>query len=430
MTTAAADPKVEINTDSTDGLAEMLVSGVKSLEEKQKGNNPPPAGPSATLRDREQPAATTDKDDVTAAYQEKFTPIQKEGNIEAINKLREEIQKDITDGKKVDDAFLRQLELSAETPDQKKIREVTAQRDAIQNDLKLSEVEKTEALKKMEGTKEKKYWEDPEFSGDPITGKEKNESVTAQVPAEIADKAKKYDEIVNDSFYKAYKSALESGKSVPEFLTEISNGNPATLTDAQVLEKSIARAGLSDEEAIEQRDHFNSMSPIAKKDLLKKEREILNKDYQKNFEKFSTNNAAEKEKLHKAAEQAIKDTKSYLTNLQGKEVWGIQYDSTQISKLEAFATNLMENGLFKEDGTWDVPKIMRIGMKELNSQHMLQKAYEKGAYEKEEEMYQTYQRPSKNSGIGRTPDASVVNKQKSENAAHDEQWKKDVGITA
>lgn len=366
-----------------------------------------------------------DESDLTESFKTKYAPLQKEGNVEEINKLRAEIQEQVKSGKKVSADFLKQLELDSETPEQKQIRELTAQKEAITNDLKLSEVEKTEALKKLDSIKEPNYWETPEFDKTNIPATVENTDKNKEEVLKIlSEKAKQYDAIYNDEFLKAYISAKESGKPVGEFLSELNKENPATLTDAQVLESSITRSGLTAEEAEEQREHFKSMSPIYKKEMIANERALLNKDYKKNFEKYSTSNVAEREKTISIAKQAIKETNDYLTNIQNKEVWGIQYDSTQTQKLEEWAKNVMENGLFKEDGSWDIPRIMRLGMKELNTQHMLQKAYEKGQYVTNEEWYKKYGRPSNNNGIAKIPEASIVNKTQEERKKQDEQWRK------
>ena len=393
---------------------------LKENFEATKGAQKPAAIPQA-------PAPIADTTDVTASFQEKFAPLQKDGKIEDINKLRADVDAAVKSGKKVSAEFLTQLELSAETPDQRQIRELTTQKETIQKDLKLSDIEKAEALKKLESVKEPNFWEKEDFGNTPTPEAKKDENVEKTKKEEadklIALKAKQFEDIEADPFVKAYLSAKQTGKPVDAFLTEISNGNPANLTDAQILENSIKRMGLNDEESEEQREHFKSMSPIQRKEAISKERTILTSDYKKNFEKYSTSNAAESERMLSVANKAIKESSDYLSGIQGKEVWGIHYDSTQTQKLEEWAKNIMENGLFKEDGSWDIPKIMRLGMKELNTQHMLQKAFEKGEFTSDEKWYAKYGRPSKNNGIARTPDASIVNKDKSDFERQQKEWR-------
>ncbi|MEK6809358.1 MAG: hypothetical protein AABY40_01665, partial [Nanoarchaeota archaeon] len=235
-------------------------------------------------------------------------------------------------------------------------------------------------------------------------------------------KAKQYDEITNDAFIKAYLSSKESGKTTGDFLSEIVKDNPAHLTDEQVWEQKIKKSGLTDEETEEERENFKEMKPMQKKSVIAKERSELEKEYQRNFEKYSTGNTQEKEKTIAIANQAIKETEDFLTKLQDKNVAGILYDSTQLQKLSEDARDLMENGLFKKDGTWDVPRVMRIGMMR-NSQHMLQKAYEKGKTEAQEEFFNRYGRPSKNNGIAAIPEAKILNKEKAKIELENQQWR-------
>ena len=412
------DPPAKQAQKSGDSTFELLKENMEAAKGAQKPAAQVPAGA---------PAAK-DENDLTASFQEKFTPLQKDGKIEDINKLRAEVDAAVKGGKKVSTEFLTQLELSAETPEQKQIREVTAQKEAIQADLKLSETEKAEALKKLEGVKEVNFWEKEDFGTTPVPEAQKDENKEKLKKAEadklVALKAKQFDEIEADPFVKAYLSSKQAGKGVDTFLAETTTNNPANLSDEQVLDKRIARFALSEDDAAEERESFKTMSPTGRKELIAKERGLLNADYKKNFEKYSTSNAAESERLLSVANKGIKEANDFLASVQGKEVWGITYDSTQIQKLEDFAQGIMQNGLFKEDGSWDVPKIMRLGMKELNTQHMLQKAYEKGQYAANEEWYKTHARPSANNGIAKVPDASIVNKDKAADEQQKAEWRK------
>lgn len=403
--------KKTIIPSSDDSVGENLIKNLMLHDEKNEAKKSPVT-----------PVTSGTIEDLTKSFQEKFFPLQKEGKIEDINKLRAEVETAVKEGKKVDASFLQQLELSAETPEKKQIRELTAQKESIANDLKMSESEKTEALKKLEGAKEKNYWEEETFDN-PNAVVEKDTKSKEYFSKLFESKAKQLDEIQADPFVTAYLSAKESGKNVDAFLSEIVKGNPADLTEAQLLEKRIIRAGLTLEEAEEERDAFKAMSPTGRKELIAKERALANQDYQKNFEKYSTDNAAEREKTLSVAKQAIKETTDYLSNIQGKEVWGITYDSTQTQKLAEWTKNVMENGLFREDGTWDVPKIMQLGMKALNTQHMLQKAFEKGQFTKDEEYFQKYGRPSKENGLAKAPEAKFVNKTKEEIEKQNADWR-------
>ena len=416
-----APAKEVVKPTSSDSNFNMLIENF----EKNKGET----------KNADSPIVDTpviDANDLTESFKEKFAPLQKEGNVEAINKLREEIQEAVKTGKKVSPELMAQLEVPVdmEAVNKQKIANLEVEKQKILTDAKLTKEQRDEAIAKLEVvTTKKKYWEEPDFVEAPITADqdaEKRKLEDLQKSYEV--KAKQYDAIESDSFIKAYLSAKESGKPVAEFLSELGKDNPAGLTAEQILEKRIAREGLTADEAEEERDSYKALSPIAKKEFIAKERALLNKDYQSNFEKYSSSTTAEREKTISVAKQSIKDRSDYLAKIENQEVWGIKYDSTQISKLNDYAANIMENGLFTKDGTWDVPRIMRLGMMELNMKHMLQKAHESGKTENAEEFFQKYGRPSINNGISGKPDASFLNKEKTDDQKSKEKFQENRGI--
>lgn len=412
--TAPVEKKEITSNDST---FKMLVENFEETKGAAKKDEPTKTIP------------VVEASDLTESFKEKFAPLQKEGNAEAISKLREEITQALKDGKTVSDELLKQMEIPVTAPDEK-IKALEVEKQRILGDLKLNKEQKEEAIAKLEtATKKKPFWEEEDFISAPIV---EDKDVEAKKHADLIksyeEKSKKYDAIESDSFIRAYLEAKESGKPVGDFLSDLQKDNPANLTNEQLLEKRIVREGLTTEEAEEEREKFNSLSPIEKKKVIAAERELANKDYQKNIEKYSTTNAAEKERTLSVAKQAIKDKNDYLQNLKDKEKWGITYDSTQISKLEEYANNVMQNGLFTKDGTWDVPRIMRLGMMENNMKHMLQKAHETGKTEGLEESFEKYGRPSKSNGIAGKPDVSIINKEKSEEDKQAAEFNKKRGI--
>lgn len=416
MVNASEAPVKNQNNTSSDSTFELL-------KENFEASNPKKDAAPAT-------SAPIPNEDLTANFKEKFTALQSSGKIEDFQKLHTEVQESIKSGKKISSEFLSQIEISTETTEQRQIRELTAQKEGIQKDLKLSEVEKIESLKKLESVKEPNFWEKEDFNntpgvdGDPAEkNKDKKENQT-DFKALYEKATKDLEQYTGDDFIKSYKSATDSGKDTASFISEIASNNPATLTDEQIVEKGFTRMGLTEDEVIEQREHFKS-SPLQRREFIAKEKNILKADYKKNFEKYSTNNAAETQRQIHIAEQGIKGVNDFVTNIQGKEVWGINYDSTQTQKLTDWANEIMAGGgLFKKDGTWDVPKIMRLGMKELNTQHMLQKAFEKGQFTSDEKKFQEYGRPSNNNGIAKVVDASIVNKDHSDLERQTAEWRK------
>lgn len=413
MPETVAPPIEKTKNTSSDSTFNMLIENFEETKGAAK---------------KEEPVKTTpvaDTNNLTESFKEKFAPLQKEGNVEAINKLREEITEAVKNGKTVDAELLKQMELLAVDPNDK-IKALEVEKQKILGDLKLTKEQKDEAIAKLDiATKKKPFYEEEDFLATPVA---EDKDVEAKKQADLIksyeEKSKKYDAVESDTFIRAYLEAKESGKPVGEFLSDLAKDNPASLTNEQLLEKRIAREGLTADEAEEEREKFSALSPIEKKRVIAAERELANKDYQKTIEKYSTTNAAEKERTLSVATQAIKDKSDYLQNLKDKEVWGINYDSTQVSKLEAFASNVMENGLFTKDGTWDVPEIMRLGMMKINMKHMLQKAHETGKTEGLEESFEKYGRPSKSNGIAGKPDISIINKEKTEDQRHVDEWKK------
>lgn len=354
-----------------------------------------------------EPGQGAPQDDPTKQFQEKLTALQ--GKPDEILKLKEEVQQAVKDGKKISPEFLKQFE--EETPEQKKIKELTVKKTEIENNLKLSEEEKKKAIVELEEVKkpEPKYWEKENLGIDEVL-KNEHEQVEEPSNEEYLQKSLQYDEILKDPFITAYLTNKEAGKTSIDFISELSKENPKNISDDALLEMRIKRNGLTDEEAEEERDRYKELSPIQKRNLLGEERGRLNEQYQKTLEKFSANTTAEKEKIQNIAIQAVKEHENYIANLKDKQVAGILYDSTQLQKLSDWAQDAMLNGLMRKDGSWDVPRIMQLGMLALNKNHMLQKAYEKGKTEAQEDFFKEYGRPSKTNGIARTPETSVLNK--------------------
>ncbi len=427
----AKEDEVRVKLNPGDDVAAELVNNLKLKDEKiaaraaEEGGKPP-----IDAGDGGKPPVVAEENNATVEFQEKFNQISKDGNPEAIAALKDEVSAALKSGKKVDKVVLDQLGISAETPEQKEIADLKVKQELIQNDLKLSKEEKDAALKKLEATpKKKEYWQEDNFMADEETPASKKEE---GIPADTTKyqelyeiQKKELDSYKNDEFIKSYRTATASGKNAATFLQELGKNNPSNLSDNQILEGIIKKAELDEDATETQREYYKNMDPVGRRDVIAKERARLNEGYQNSFKQYSVDNKAESDRNTAIAKQGIKEVQELLSKNEGKEVWGIKYDSTQINKLRDWVGNVFANGLYRKDGTFDAPKAMQLGMLALNNKHMLQKAFEKGKFSAEEEGFKTTKRPSNNNGIGASlPDAELITHDENKTEEENEEFMK------
>jgi hypothetical protein len=317
-------------------------------------------------------------------------------------KQPEEVKKEIPQS--AVDALVKGLETKGAV--EVKPEEVVAEKVAeVQVDAAPAVAEKHDAAPIVtdEVKIEPNFWETEE----PVSEDKKQEAKAKDIK-DLESKAKQYDEIINDKFYNAYKSAKEAGKDVTTFLSEIQGQDPSKLSLDQLMMEQLKSENLSPDAIAKEMEDFNELSERAKIRETKDVKARLIKEQENRLGQYATDNQASQERFAQIGKKAQQEKEQYLEGQKGKKVMGIEMTPTLTNELNDFYENF---NITREDGSIDVPRIMQLGLLEKKSKIMLQNAYSKGKTDAELAFYKTHARPSKDNGIAVVPEVKNKSQQ-------------------
>lgn len=358
-------------------------------------------------------ASNVDRTDYDASIQadtDKVDQERKDAEVAAGEKKDDvsEVKDDVSGEKKED--------IVEKTPEQ-------IEADKIEEDKLKAEVETEKAIEKAktEGKKEEKkiaeaekkeetvkQWYDEE---EPKVALDSNE--TTKPDKDNSEKVLAYDKLMEDKEIKAFIEAKKAGKNLHSFLSEIKGVDPNLLTTEELHKIDLKNYGLSSEAIEERMEKFENLDPYEKARETNHVKDNLIKEQNERLNKFSTDSAAEAEKVtvrnDKIVNKAKTDIDKMMEDIKDKEFCGVKMTPEIIEVLRKNVTS--ELTLYNSDGTFNIPYMTELSMFTKFRKKMMEDNIEAAISRTEKKIFNENARVSKNDkGLQRSPDLNRKNK--------------------
>jgi len=295
--------------------------------------------------------------------------------------------------------------IASPTEPQKQVETLKNEKEKIQSELKETEQQKADALKKLEDTKKSpQWWEQAEKSaGDKevVSDESKDKELETRLN-QLKAKEDAYNELLNDEFIKAIVTGKKAGKDVTAIINEIKGVDVDSISAEQLYEMDLRENNpkLTAEEITEDLEEFKSFTAAKQARETKSIREKLRLENEQRLSKYATKNEEQIQKNTEWTRQAVENTKNFIESVKETD-YGIEMTPSRIEEVNVMITKGLNRGFYNKDGSynskfafeqaiWAIPDLRKV---------IMENAYNKGVAKGKEETLLEYQR-----GDGKKPD--------------------------
>jgi len=322
--------------------------------------------------------AVLSKSVITQAF-EAFTDFSKVQAVVAGQQKNIAVAADAAAKRSVETQKAKEVEAQAEAEPQEEVvvekkeevkgegLEKKAEQEKSANETKTKPEPKKEEPKAEEGEEEevgKLWFEDDEEEvsvNASLESKANNVDVEA-LKNEYESRLQQYEAVLNDEFIQSYLNTREAGKDLSEFFENIKPKDANQMTDEQLIRYECEKAGITDEDAIEQElDTLSSLTLLQKKKRLDS---IRNEVQSENAEKLKRYNAETKkvaEDKKVVFNKAIQELEATTNELVDKNIYGLKITKEIADDIKDLYLN-RQMPVFNSNGSPDIAASIELAI--------------------------------------------------------------------
>jgi len=245
--------------------------------------------------------------------------------------------------------------------------EKKAEQEKSANETKTKPEPKKEEPKAEEGEEEEvgKLWFEDDEEEVSVNASPESKANNVDVEAlknEYESRLQQYEAVLNDEFIQSYLNTREAGKDLSEFFENIKPKDANQMTDEQLIRYECEKAGITDEDAIEQElDTLSSLTLLQKKKRLDS---IRNEVQSENAEKLKRYNAetrkvAEDKKV--VFNKAIQELEATTNELVDKNIYGLKITKEIADDIKDLYLN-RQMPVFNSNGSPDIAASIELAI--------------------------------------------------------------------
>lgn len=245
--------------------------------------------------------------------------------------------------------------------------EKKAEQEKSANETKTKPEPKKEEPKAEEGEEEEvgKLWFEDDEEEVSVNASPESKANNVDVEAlknEYESRLQQYEAVLNDEFIQSYLNTREAGKDLSEFFENIKPKDANQMTDEQLIRYECEKAGITDEDAIEQElDTLSSLTLLQKKKRLDS---IRNEVQSENAEKLKRYNAETKkvaEDKKVVFNKAIQELEATTNELVDKNIYGLKITKEIADDIKDLYLN-RQMPVFNSNGSPDIAASIELAI--------------------------------------------------------------------
>ena len=243
--------------------------------------------------------------------------------------------------------------------------EKKAEEEKAANEKSASKEPKKEEPKAEEEGVERAWYEDDEeeeVAQNPNASPESKAVDVEAIKREYESRIQEYEAVLEDDFIQSYLNTKSAGKDLTEFFESVKPQDAKLMTDEQLIRYECEKAGVTDEDAIEQElDTLSSLTMLQKKKRLDS---IRNEIQSENAEKLKRYNAdtkkvAEDKKV--VFNRAIQELETITNDLVDKNIYGLKITKEIATDIKDLYLN-RQMPVFDNNGNPDIAASIELAI--------------------------------------------------------------------
>lgn len=230
---------------------------------------------------------------------------------------------------------------------------------------KATKTEPKQEEPKDEEEGENKFWfedEEEEVSANASPESKANNVDVEALKNEYESRLQQYEAVLNDEFIQSYLNTKEAGKDLSEFFESVKPQDAKLMTDEQLIRYECEKAGITDEDAIEQElDTLSSLTMLQKKkrlDSIRNEIQSENADKLKRYN-ADTKKVAEDKKV--VFNKAIQELDATTNELVDKTIYGLKITKEIAADIKDLYLN-RQMPVFNSNGVPDIAASIELAI--------------------------------------------------------------------
>lgn len=243
--------------------------------------------------------------------------------------------------------------------------EKKAEQEKAANETKTKSEPKQEEPKDEEEGENKFWFEDDEEEVVNKNASPESKANNIDVEAlknEYENRIQQYEAVLNDEFIQSYLNTREAGKDLSEFFESVKPQDAKLMTDEQLIRYECEKAGITDEDAIEQElDTLSSLTMLQKKkrlDSIRNEIQSENADKLKRYN-ADTRKVAEDKKV--VFNKAIQELDATTNELVDKTIYGLKITKEIAADIKDLYLN-RQMPVFNSNGVPDIAASIELAI--------------------------------------------------------------------
>lgn len=243
--------------------------------------------------------------------------------------------------------------------------EKKAEEEKAANETKAKSEPKKEEPKAEAVEEGDKLWfeeEDEEVNANASPESKANNVDVEALKNEYESRIQQYEAVLNDEFIQSYLNTREAGKDLSEFFENIKPKDANQMTDEQLIRYECEKAGITDEDAIEQElDTLSSLTLLQKKkrlDSIRNEVQSENADKLKRYN-AETRKVAEDKKV--VFNKAIQELEATTNELVDKNIYGLKITKEIADDIKDLYLN-RQMPVFNSNGSPDIAASIELAI--------------------------------------------------------------------
>ena len=244
--------------------------------------------------------------------------------------------------------------------------EKKAEEEKAANEKSASKEPKKEEPKAEEEEGVERAWyeddDEEEVAQNPNASPESKAVDVEAIKREYESRIQEYEAALNDDFIQSYLNTKSAGKDLTEFFESVKPQDAKLMTDEQLIRYECEKAGVTDEDAIEQElDTLSSLTMLQKKKRLDS---IRNEIQSENAEKLKRYNAdtkkvAEDKKV--VFNRAIQELETITNDLVDKNIYGLKITKEIATDIKDLYLN-RQMPVFDNNGNPDIAASIELAI--------------------------------------------------------------------
>lgn len=279
----------------------------------------------------------------------------------------------------------------------------------------------TEPEKKVEEKVVEPEWYEKQAEEKKVVETDKKVDGKPEIGQDVLKEVERVKKLSENKYNKAVIDLLEKGMTLDDIQAELKGPDPSKMSDKDLYARDLADLGLNEEEQKEELDKFDGMSTAERKRLVNPVKERLKQENMKKLEQLGHTIPQEKIKFEAIVQKAQSELKQKLSDITGKEMYGLEMTPERVKVIEDFINNDYSDR--NTDGSFNTEFLFKVALTEKYLAQIVQANVIKAKNSGKKEVLDEVTRADKNTNLGQDRIPDTANKAKKEEKDIDD-WAK------